>query len=274
MKKVWRTFKRDSVTNLKRTLRANLLLVVVIVTITAPALAENAFTLANRAAAKATDRYGDVPLGALIRTDERYNRDPLFQGPRGWDYWNRLPDPKPYQDPNLWPDKRPTYFLGQLVMPAGSSLTIHGRFPHARYFKFNLYEFAHNTFIAIAGTSLPGYDIEPDPGSGNPYKVGADRLVKNRNYTIHVLADDPPGNPVDHPKNTVYVGRDGKIVVACFRIYVSDRGYDGAGWGPGDRPSMEGPGITYEGKLADGTLLSAAEVASGLAALSDQRLRP
>lgn len=53
------------------------------------------FTLANRAAAKATDRYGDVPLGAVIRTDERYNRGGLFQGPRGWDYWNYLPDPSP-----------------------------------------------------------------------------------------------------------------------------------------------------------------------------------
>jgi hypothetical protein len=227
------TLRRNAITGMGKWLRFSALFAVVIMTITPPAFAQTAFTLANRAAAKATDRYGDVPLGALIRTDERYNRDPLFQGPRGWDYWNRLADPKPYQDPNLWPDKRPTYFLGQLVMPAGSSLTIHGRFPYARYFKFNLYEFAHNTFVAIAGTSLPGYDIEPDPGSSNPYKVGADRLVKNRSYTIDVLAENPPKNPAEHPKNTVYVGRDGKIVMACFRIYVSDDGYDGAGWGRG-----------------------------------------
>jgi len=118
------------------------------------AVALDSFTLANRAAAKSVDRYGDVPLGAMIRTDERYNRRGLFQGPRGWDYWNLLSDPEPYQDPNLWPDKRPTYCFGQLVMPAGSTLTIRGRFPHARYFKFNLYKFERHTFVAIPGASL------------------------------------------------------------------------------------------------------------------------
>src|SRR5262245_18445610 len=136
--------------------------------------AQDSFSLERRAAAKSSQRYGDVPLGAVIRTDERYNRNGLFQGPRGWAYWNYLPDPKPYQNPNLWPDQRPTYFFGQLVMPVGSSLTIRGRFPQARYFKFNLYKFERNTFVAIPGASLAGYDIEPDPGSANPYKIGAE----------------------------------------------------------------------------------------------------
>ena len=67
------------------------------------------FILALRAPAKSTDRVGDLSLGAVIRTDERYGSDRLFQGPRGWDYWNRLENPKPDQDPNLWPDKRPSY---------------------------------------------------------------------------------------------------------------------------------------------------------------------
>ena len=48
--------------------------------------------------------------------------------------------------------------------------------------------------------------------------------------------------------------------MAGFRIYVSDKEYDGAGWGPADTPSLEGPGITCEGKLADGTRLSNEEV--------------
>jgi hypothetical protein len=68
------------------------------------------YELANRAEAKNAKRYGDVPLGAVIRADERYNRPGLFNGPRGWDYWNRLEGPDAYQNPNLWPDKRPTYF--------------------------------------------------------------------------------------------------------------------------------------------------------------------
>jgi hypothetical protein len=230
-----------------------------LVTVSGSVFAMDSFTLERRATTKQVDRYGDVPLGAIVRTDERYNRG-LFNGPRGWAYWNLLEDPKPYQDPNLWPDKRPTYFFGQLVMPAASSLTIRGRYPYARYFKFNLYKFERSTFVAIPGASLAGYDIEPDPGSGNPFTVGGDRQVKNRHFTLRVLAEDPPGNRADWPKNTLYVGRDEKEVMAGFRIYVSDRGYDGAGWGPGDGPSFEGPGITYEGALADGTKLTAADV--------------
>ena len=232
-------------------------LVAMIATLTGSTLAQDAFTLANRAKAGGyTERLGDVPLGGVIRTDERYNKDSLFQGPRGWAYWNLLQNPKEYQNPNLWPDKRPTYFFGQLVMPAGSALTIHGRFPCARYFKFNLYKFERSTFVAIPGASLAGYDIEPDPGSDNPFKVGADRNVKNRNFTINVLADNAPTSVAERPKNTLYVGKDEKEVQAGLRIYVTDKGYDGAGWGPGDAPSADDRGVTCEGKLADGTRLS------------------
>jgi hypothetical protein len=234
--------------------------IAVIVQLTAPAFSQDAFTREKRATAQHADRYGDVPFGAVIRTDERYNTGGLFKGPRGWASWNYLEKPKPYQNPNLWPDKRPTYFFGNLAMPTGSSLTIRGRFPFARYFKFSLYEFEKQTFVAVAGGSLTGYDIEPDPGSENPYRVGANRQAKKRNFTLHVLAENAPKKPADRPKNTVYVGREGKELAAGFRIYLSDEGYDGAGWGPGDTPSREAPGITYVGKLADGTVLSAEEV--------------
>jgi len=105
-------------------------LAALIATMTIPALAQDAytspFTLKKREAAQYVDREGDPSLGAIIRTDERYNKNVLFPGPRGWAYWNYLQNPQPYQDPNLWPDKRPTYFFGQMVLPAGSALTIHG----------------------------------------------------------------------------------------------------------------------------------------------------
>jgi hypothetical protein len=227
---------------------------------TASARSQDAFTRERRAAAQRAERYGDLALGAVIRTDERYNRDGLFLGPRGWAYWNYLENSKPYQNPNLLPDKRPTYFFGNLAMRAGCSLTIRGRFPYARYFKFSLYEFERQTFLAVAGGSLAGYDIEPDSGSQNPYRVGADRLVKDRNYTLHVFAEDAPKDAAARPRNTVYVGRGGKNLMAGYRIYLTDEGYDGAGWGPADTPSFDGPGVTYEGKLDDSTRLSAEEV--------------
>jgi hypothetical protein len=225
-----------------------------------PALAQTSFTLEKRAATLGTDRYGNLPLGAVIRTDERYNRPGLFQGPRGWDYWNRLANPRDYQNPNLWPDKRPTYFMGQLVMPPGSSLTVRGKFPHARYFKIALYRFERNTFIALGGEDIAAYDIEPDPDSANPYTVGADRTVKNRSFTLHIRAEDAPKNRADRTKNTLYAGRESRAIQPVLRIYVSDEGYDGAGLAPADVPSAEGPLVTYVAKLADGSVLSAEEI--------------
>ena len=220
-----------------------------------------AFELANRAQAKSVARYGDLPLGAVIRGDERYNRRGLFNGPRGWDYWNRLEDPDPYQNPNLWPDKRPTYFWAQLVMPAGSAVTLRGVFPHARYMKLAMYKYIEGTFTSMVSESLAGKDIEPDPGSGNPFVVGADHTVEDRNFTVQVLAQDPPENPADRPTNTMYVGTEETEIQLMYRIYLSDEGYDGAGWGPADGPSMEGRGYTLEGTLADGTPLTEEQVA-------------
>jgi len=235
--------------------------------ITMPGFADSwvdPFILALRAPSKSTDRVGDLPLGAVIRTDERYGTDHLFQGPRGWDYWNRLANPSPAQDPNLWPDKRPTYLLGQMVMPAGSSITVRGKFPHARYFNLSLYKFEHNTFVAVGDESLDGWDIEPEPASGNPYRVGADRLAKSRDFTLHILAEDPPTNRADRLANTIYVGRDEQEVQLAVRVYLSDEGFDGMGWSPADVPAAE-PGFTYEGRLADGTRLSANETAKRFA---------
>jgi hypothetical protein len=123
-----------------------------------------------------------------------------------------------------------------MMLPPGSTLTVRGRFPYAGYFKFSVYGFENNTFVAEADGSLAGYDIEPDSGSDNPYRVGADRLVKDRNFTMHILAQDAPSNPADRAKNMVYIGKDGKKIFAGFRVYVSDTGYDGAGFVARVRP--------------------------------------
>src|SRR6266496_2472476 len=196
------------------------------------------YELANRAEAKNAKRYGDLPLGAVIRGDERYNRPGLFNGPRGWDYWNRLEDPAPHQNPNLWPDKRPTYFWAQLAMP----------------------KYIEGTFTSMVSESLAGKDIEPDPGSGNPFVAGAGRMVEDRNFTVHVRAEDPPAGPAGRPANTMYVGTEETEIQLMYRIYLSDEGYDGAGWGPADGPFTDGRGYTLEGTLADGTPLTEEQV--------------
>lgn len=204
-------------------------------------------------------RFGDRSLESAIRTDERYGHDGLFQGPRGWCYWNYLENPQPIQNPNLWPDMKSTYFIGRFAMPPGASLTLRGKFPYARFFQFALYKFERNTFVAF-GESLRGPDIEPDAGSTNPFRVGADRLAADRNFTLHVLAEEPPMDAARRARNTLYVGRGGNDIEGVIRIYLADQDRDGTGWGPASSPFAERGLPTYEAQLADGTKLSAEEV--------------
>ncbi|HWS96058.1 MAG TPA: DUF1254 domain-containing protein [Candidatus Methylomirabilis sp.] len=204
-------------------------------------------------------RFGDKSLENFIRTDTRYGHDGLFQGPRGWGYWNYLEYPRPVQNPNLWPDMQSTYFIGRLALPAGSTLTLNYTYPHARYFQFALYKAQGTTFVSI-GEALSGQDIEPDPGSKNPFRVGADRLAEPRNFTLRIAAENAPADPKQRPQNTLYAGKDGGELMFVNRAYLSDQGSDGAGWGPAASPSA-GSGLpTYSATLAHGTKLSAADV--------------
>lgn len=205
-------------------------------------------------------RFGDKSLENFIRTDERYGHDGLFQGPRGWGYWNYLQYPRPIQNPNLWPDMQSTYFIGRLAMPVGSALTLNYAFPRARYFQFALYKAERGTFVSI-GEALAGDEIEPDPGSTNPFRVSADRLAERRSFTLRIVAADAPREPSQRAPNTLYAGEGGGELMFVNRTYLSDQGSDGAGWGPASSP-LEGRGLpTYSGTLADGTKLSATEVA-------------
>jgi hypothetical protein len=199
-------------------------------------------------------RFGDKSLETVIRTDERYGDDSFFQGPRGWPYWNLLEYPKPIQNPNLWPDTQSTYFLSRFALPAGSTLTLRGEFPRARYFKFALYKSERGTFVST-GENLAGKAIVPDPGSTNPFVIGNSRLSVLRDYTVSIVAQDPPKDAKDRIPNTLYAGTNGGDLQMVVRIYLSDQGSDGAGWGPWASSSAARGLPTLEGTLADGTKL-------------------
>ncbi|MGH0032951.1 MAG: DUF1254 domain-containing protein [Myxococcota bacterium] len=209
-------------------------------------------------------RPGDKSLETVIRTDERYGADPVFQGPRGWPYWNLLEYAKPIQNPNLWPDTQSTYFLSQLSLPAGARMTLKGAFPQARYFKLALYRAEHGTFVST-GEALAAKDIEPDAGSGNPFRVGASRLASERDYTVHLLAEPAPEKTEERRPNTLYAGDDGAELQLILRIYLPDQGMDGAGWAPGASASARRGLPRYTGRLADGTQLSSEQVVARFA---------
>ena len=208
-------------------------------------------------------RFGDKSLENIVRTDERYGHDGVFQGPRGWGYWNHLEYPKPIQDPNLWPDTQSTYFLGRLELPAGSVMTMDFSYPQSRYFQFALYRWERNTFVAT--DAIAGPEIEPEPGSTNPFRVGANRLAERRDFKLRIVAEDAPVTPNRRAPNTVYAGKGGGEIQGVIRIYLSDQGRDGAGWGPADASFGSRGFPTYSATLADGTKLTSAEVVQRLA---------
>jgi hypothetical protein len=199
----------------------------------------------------ATIRPGSKTLEVVLETDELYGHDGLWLGPRGRDYGRMLPNPKPYQHANLYPDPNSTYWFAFLEMPEGSVLNLRGRFPHCRYFQFALYRSDPDMGgFTATGEKFVDHQLEPDAGSVNPFVPGADRSVENRDYTLRIATVEKPADPADREPNTLYAGVGNRIQVV-YRVYQPDQGYLGDA----------GAGLPfYTATLADGTELSADEV--------------
>ena len=98
------------------------------------------------------------------------------------------------------PDPKVTYlFLGTALAPFGSKMVIEGEFPHCRFFSvqvsppLNGKEYYAQRVFGTAEVSIADADIEPMPGSTNPFRVGANRNAANRKYRLEF--DLTTGNP-------------------------------------------------------------------------------
>lgn len=110
---------------------------------------------------------------------------------------------KPINKDSLYvgiPDPKITYLLlGTALAPFGSKLVIEGEFPHCRFFSIqvtpplNGVEYYAQRQFGTAEVSIVDADIIPEPGSENPFRVGADRNTKNRKYKV--TYDLSTGNP-------------------------------------------------------------------------------
>ncbi len=101
----------------------------------------------------------------------------------------------------LAPEPNVTYMLlPGFFAPFGSRLVIEGDFPHCRFMDYQVsppYDPRFPIFTGGMGNMevpIVDADIEPDPGSVNPFRVGADRTAPNRRY--HVYFNLEEGNPV------------------------------------------------------------------------------
>lgn len=146
---------------------------------------------------------------------------PLHLLPSGYDvtrYTNfRLVKPKDLTPEMVWvkrpaheinfstlygsfPDPHCTYLLAPvLYAPFGSTLIIQGEFPYCRFFNIQVTpaldtrEYRYDKWSGKGEVAIVDADIEPMDGHVNPFRVGANRLSKNRKYEVkYVMA---LGNP-------------------------------------------------------------------------------
>ncbi len=113
------------------------------------------------------------------------------------------------------PDINANYYYAPLDGLAGSEIEITGAYPHARYFSFTLYGNSQNAL-----TSIYDQQIDPDPGSYNPYRDAGSKTQTKTNYTVHVLFEDEPKDPAP---NTIYAGAsqsNSQVGFLVLRIYV------------------------------------------------------
>ncbi|MEV0495407.1 hypothetical protein [Streptomyces atratus] len=174
-----------------------------------------------------------------------------------------------------YPDAGAVYWAAYYRRPAGSTLTLKGSYPHARYFSFISYD-----RLGQPVDGLADYQIAPDRGSANPYLPGARRNTpaKHRGYTVsfdhtanydtstgeaaHTIRDPRNDEPVRNDLHTIptaslgqtplgtETGPDGvtyETDLVLMRVYIPDRGMDLTGGVGLPQPTL---------RLADGTELT------------------
>ncbi len=119
------------------------------------------------------------------------------------------------------PDTFANYWMAALPALPADGLTLRGRYPHGRYISFTSYQ---------GSRTMDGLDdlrIEPDPGSANPFRPGADRTATERSFTVRVLPGPRPAQPAP---NTLYA--DSGLALIIYRVYRTDEGLDPLGGEP------------------------------------------
>ena len=123
-------------------------------------------------------------------------------------------------------DANNAYFTANFALPPHSNIILRGQYPHARFYSFTTYGTVNGT-VGVATSWIFDYEINPDPGSQNPFQPGVRRDVKTRNFTMRISSEVKPENPAP---NTLYAGAAGQTdqvqnVNVTMRFYLPDRLY-------------------------------------------------
>lgn len=97
--------------------------------------------------------------------------------------------------PGAYPDLNCTYLLlPHFLPPFGNKVLIEGDFPHARFFNlqftpaFQPEQYHYGGTYGVGENVIVDADIVPQPGSLNPYRVGASRKATARAYRVTLLS--------------------------------------------------------------------------------------
>ncbi|MFJ9371232.1 hypothetical protein ACIRRA_43465 [Nocardia sp. NPDC101769] len=127
-----------------------------------------------------------------------------------------------YPDTNAW------YWIMPYDVGPHTTLTIKGRFPHARYMSFNTYDNKRNSFTNDAASALPDYAITPDSGSINPWQQAG---ATGGQYTVTVRPDAHAGDPNVLPLAPAGVSSGKGYLI--YRMYMTTQAP-----GPADLPQV------------------------------------
>lgn len=101
-----------------------------------------------------------------------------------------------------FPDPHCTYaLLPTMLVPFGGKVILEGNFPHCRFFdlqvtpSFHPEAYRYNGYTGVGEVPIVDADIEPQPGSQNPFRVGANRAAIRRRYRVEF--EMAIGNPAE-----------------------------------------------------------------------------
>lgn len=180
--------------------------------------------------------------------DGRYLEAPRVSGQEICPAWPRIGSPLTFNNfPNLPDISGANYFANDFFMSSlgisvnnafpvepGGWVELRGQYPRARYFAYHPNDMDLNNL-----KTLRDIDLDPDPGSVNPFREIPDPGSKNY-YTAKLVFTATPDKP---EPNTSYVGtkKDGKTtnryLINLLRLYASDIG-DGANSGGVPLPAV------------------------------------
>jgi hypothetical protein len=141
------------------------------------------------------------------------------------------------------PDSDELDWLSPLTASSQTEEVISGEYPAARYFSFHLY---NETGEAI--DSIYDQEIDPDPGSANPFRAKPRRGAGD---SYHVTISFAP-KPADPPPNTIYAGEpsEAPLALLVYRVYVPTDANEPTGGVPYPRLTLATTGgVSISGSL-------------------------